>query len=106
MFALLTAVNGLILFAFLLIWRAAALVDWVRAVWILRKLPRPPGDPIFSGVRRLLTGKRLRVMQKINSEVVKGSGVFYYNILWGHVSFRVAVIDLYPMRADGMKSLA
>ena len=26
-----------------------------------------------------------RVMQKLNEALVAGSGVFYYNILWGHV---------------------
>ena len=53
---------------------------------MLRKLARPPGNCVYSGVQRLLTGKRLRVMQKLNESVVAGSGVFYYNILWGHVS--------------------
>lgn len=70
--------------------RAAHIVDWVRAAWILRRLQRPPGNIVFSGVKRLLTGKRLRVMQKLNESLVAGSGVFYYNILWGHV--RVPVI--------------
>ena len=65
----------------LLVWRAANVLDWVRATWILRKLPRPSGDPVFGGVLRLLTGKRLRVMQAVNDSVVNGSGVFYYNIL-------------------------
>lgn len=69
----------------LLVWRAANVRDWVRAAWILRKLPRPSGNPVFGGVLRLLTGKRLRVMQALNDSVVGGSGVFYYNILWGHV---------------------
>lgn len=72
-----------------LIWvasqKAVNLVDWVRAAWMLRHLPRAPGDVVISGVRRLLTGKRLRVLQKLNQSVVAGSGVFYYNLLWVHV---------------------
>ncbi len=69
----------------LLAWRANAVADWIRAAWILRKLDRPSGNVVYSGVRRLLTGKRLRVMQAVNEAVVGGSGAFYYNILWGHV---------------------
>lgn len=40
--------------------RAARIVDWFRAAWILRSLRRPAGNVVFSGVERLLTGKRLR----------------------------------------------
>ncbi|KAL3139484.1 hypothetical protein ABBQ38_003809 [Trebouxia sp. C0009 RCD-2024] len=65
--------------------RAARIVDWFRAAWILRSLRRPEGNVVFSGVKRLLTGKRLRVMQNLNEAIVAGSGVFYYNILWGHM---------------------
>ena len=78
----------MLLLTALVSWRIHRIVDWIRAAWILRKLHRPAGlydGAPLSGVRRLLTGKRLRVMQKLNSEVVAGSGVFYYNILWGHV---------------------
>ncbi|DBB04195.1 TPA: hypothetical protein ACH3X1_013234 [Trebouxia sp. C0004] len=75
----------LILLTLLLAWRASAVADWIRAAWILRKLDRPSGNIVYSGVRRLLTGKRLRVMQAVNETVVGGRGVFYYNILWGHM---------------------
>jgi hypothetical protein len=83
--ALLKSCLPLILLTLLLAWRANAVADWIRAAWILRKLDRPSGNVVYSGVRRLLTGKRLRVMQAVNETVVGGSGVFYYNILWGHV---------------------
>ena len=85
LFALLRASLLVILLALLVAWKASAIVDWTRAAWILRELPRPSGNIVYSGVRRLLTGKRLRVMQAVNESVVGGSGVFYYNILWGHV---------------------
>lgn len=68
-----------------ILWRSARLMDWLRAAWLLRSLPRPKGNRVFGGVQRLMTGKRLRVMQSLNDKVVEGSGVFYYNILWGHV---------------------
>ena len=83
--ALLKSCLPLILLTLLLAWRANAVADWIRAAWILRKLDRPSGNVVYGGVRRLLTGKRLRVMQAVNESVVGGSGVFYYNILWGHV---------------------
>ncbi len=83
--ALLKSCLPLILLTLLLAWRARAVADWIRAAWILRRLDRPSGNVVYSGVSRLLTGKRLRVMQAVNETVVGGSGVFYYNILWGHV---------------------
>ena len=83
--ALLKSCLPLILLTLLLAWRANGVADWIRAAWILRKLDRPSGNVVYGGVRRLLTGKRLRVMQAVNEAVAGGSGVFYYNILWGHV---------------------
>ena len=83
--ALLKLYLPLILLTLLLAWRAGAVADWIRAAWILRRLDRPSGNVVYSGVSRLLTGKRLRVMQAVNETIVGGSGVFYYNILWGHV---------------------
>lgn len=75
----------LLLLSTQVLWRSARLVDWLRAAWLLRSLPRPTGNSVFGGVQRLMTGKRLRMMQRLNTKVVEGSGVFYYNILWGHV---------------------
>ena len=65
--------------------RSSHILNWLRAAWLLRTLPRAEGNLVFGGVQRLMTGKRLRIMQKLNNAVVAGSGVFYYNILWGHV---------------------
>ena len=83
--ALLKPYLPVILLTLLLAWRAGAVADWIRTAWILRRLDRPSGNVVYSGVSRLLTGKRLRVMQAVNETIVGGSGVFYYNILWGHV---------------------
>ncbi len=95
--ALLNSCLPLILLTLLLAWRASAVADWIRAAWILRNLDRPSGNVVYSGVRRLLTGKRLRVMQSVNETVVGGAGVFYYNILWGHVQ-RTPFLEFWHMR--------
>ena len=69
----------------LILRRSARILNWLRAAWLLRTLPRAEGNLVFGGVQPLMTGKRLRIMQKLNDAVVAGSGVFYYNILWGPV---------------------
>ena len=40
---------------------------------------------VYGGLLDMLTPNRLRALQRLNEEVVGGSGVFYFNALWRQV---------------------
>lgn len=61
------------------------LVSWLRTAWMLRKLPKGPGNLLFGGVVQIMASNRLRAFQRINDDAVNGSGVFYFNALWRQV---------------------
>lgn len=61
------------------------LVSWLRTAWMLRKLPKGPGNLLFGGVVQILASNRLRAFQQLNDDTVNGSGVFYFNALWRQV---------------------
>ena len=75
----------LIALSSLLVYHATAFWTWLRAAWILRKLPNGSGNPIYGGLRKVLTFNRLQEMQKLNEAVLNGAGACYFNVLWRQV---------------------
>ena len=69
----------------LFVYHAAAFWTWLRAAWILRKLPNGSGNLIYGGLQKVLTFNRLREMQKLNETVINGAGACYFNVLWRQV---------------------
>ena len=61
------------------------ILPWLRTAWMLRKLPKGPKNILFGGLVTMLSPNRLRALEKLNENVVNGSGVFYLNILWRQV---------------------
>ena len=59
--------------------------SWVRTAWMLRKLPKSNSNRVYGGLLDMLSSNRLRVAQRMNEEIVSGSGVFYFNALWRQV---------------------
>ena len=53
---------------------------------MLRKLPKGSKNILYGGLITMLSPNRLRALEKLNEEVVNGSGVFYLNILWRQVN--------------------
>jgi hypothetical protein len=61
------------------------LASWLRTAWMLRKLPRSKSNRVYGGLLDMLSSNRLRAAQRMNEEIVGGSGVFYFNALWRQV---------------------
>jgi len=40
---------------------------------------------VYGGLLDMLSSNRLRAAQRMNEEIVSGSGVFYFNALWRQV---------------------
>ncbi len=59
--------------------------SWVRTAWMLRKLPKSKSNRVYGGLLDMLSSNRLRAAQRMNEEIVSGSGVFYFNALWRQV---------------------
>ena len=92
--ASLTVVNMLLAITCLLfIYNAWDIWTWLRTAWILRKLPSGSGNPVYGGLLKMLAFNRLRAMERINEAAAKGSGVYYFNILWRQVCM---VISSHP----------
>ena len=78
--AMLLALSSLILY------NAAALWTWLRAVWILRPLPNGSGNLIYGGLQKVLAFNRMREVQKMNEAVLHGAGACKFNVLWRQVA--------------------
>ncbi|KAL0023129.1 hypothetical protein WJX77_004743 [Trebouxia sp. C0004] len=61
---------------------------------MLRKLPKSKGNRLYGGLLDMLSSNRLRAAQRMNEDIVSGSGVFYFNALWRQT---VVVSDPYLM---------
>jgi len=42
---------------------------------------------VYGGLLDMLSSNRLRAAQRMNEEIVGGSGVFYFNALWRQVGY-------------------
>ena len=71
--------------ALLFIYNGWGIWTWLRTAWMLRKLPSGSGNPVYGGLLKMLEFNRIRAMEKVNEVTVKGSGVYYFNILWRQV---------------------
>lgn len=76
---------GLSITCYLLAANLGDLASWLRTAWMLRKLPRSNSNIIYGGLLDMLSSNRLRAAQRINEEIVSGSGVLYFNALWRQV---------------------
>lgn len=70
----------------LIAYHASALWTWLRAAWILRKLPNGSGNLIYGGLSKVLSFNRMREVQKVNESVLHGAGACFFNVLWRQVS--------------------
>ena len=61
------------------------LLSWLRTAWMLRKLPKGSKNMLNDVVMQMLTHNRLGALQRINNDVVNGSGVFFFHVLWRQV---------------------
>lgn len=61
------------------------LLTWLRTAWMLRKLPKGSKNMLNDVVMQMLTRNRLGALQRMNNDVVNGSGVFSFNVLWRQV---------------------
>ena len=62
-------------------------LSWLRTAWMLRKLPKSKSNRLYGGLLDMLSSNRLRAAQRMNEEIVSGSGVFYFNALWRQVGY-------------------
>ena len=62
------------------------LLTWLRTAWMLRKLPKGSKNMLNDVVMQMFTPNRLGALQRMNNDVVNGSGVFFFNKLWRQVS--------------------
>lgn len=69
----------------LFVYNAVAIWSWCRTAWVCRKLPNGSGNFVYGGLFKMLSFNRLREFQKMNEAVVRGSGVFYFQVLWRQV---------------------
>ncbi len=76
---------GLSIICCLLALTFGGLASWLRTAWMLRKLPRSKSNRVYGGLLDMLSSNRLRAAQRMNEEIVSGSGVFYFNALWRQV---------------------
>ena len=76
---------GLSIICCLLAFNLGNFTSWLRTAWMLRRLRRSSRNMVYGGLLDMLTPNRLRAMQRLNEEVVSGSGVFYFNALWRQV---------------------
>ena len=61
------------------------LASWLRTAWMLRNFPKGSNNIIYGGLIVALKQNRLRALERMNEQAVKGSGVFYLNVLWRQV---------------------